>query len=54
MTWVSYDAMRHFADSWGLVFLALVFGAAVVWAIRPGASYDDQAQIPFRHDGTKD
>jgi cytochrome c oxidase cbb3-type subunit 4 len=51
---VSYDAMRHFADSWGLVFLGLVFLAAVVWAVRPGASFREQAEIPFRHDDRKD
>jgi cytochrome c oxidase cbb3-type subunit 4 len=51
---MDYHDLRHFADSWGLVFLALVFLAAVGWAFRPGASYLDQADIPFRHDDRKD
>jgi cytochrome c oxidase cbb3-type subunit 4 len=51
---MSYEAVRHFADSWGLLFLVLVFVGAVGWAYRPGASYRDQAEIPFRHDDGKD
>ena len=47
-----YDQLRHFADSWGLLLMTLVFLGAVAWALRPGArkSYDEQADIPFRHD----
>jgi cytochrome c oxidase cbb3-type subunit 4 len=49
---MSYDALRHFADSWGLLFMTVFFVAAVAWVLRPGAgrSYRDQAAIPFRHD----
>jgi len=51
---VTYETMRHFADSWGLIFLFLVFLAAVGWAFRPGTSFRDQAEIPFRHDDHED
>jgi cytochrome c oxidase cbb3-type subunit 4 len=51
---MSYEFMRHFADSWGLLFIALVFLAVIVWALRPGASYQDHAAIPFKHDDRKD
>jgi cytochrome c oxidase cbb3-type subunit IV len=51
---MSYETMRHFADSWGLIFLFLVFLVAVGWALRPGASFRDQAGIPFRHDDHED
>ena len=51
---MTYETMRHFADSWGLVFLLLVFLAAVVWAFRPGSSFRDQAEIPFKHDDHED
>jgi cytochrome c oxidase cbb3-type subunit 4 len=51
---MSYEFMRHFADSWGLVFMTLVFLGVVVWALRPGASYHDHAAIPFKHDDRKD
>jgi cytochrome c oxidase cbb3-type subunit 4 len=47
-----YEELRHFADSWGLLLLTVVFLGAVLWAIRPGARkrYVDQAAIPFRYD----
>ena len=34
---MSYDALRHFADSWGLVFMGLSFLALAGWAFRPAA-----------------
>ena len=37
---MSYDAFRHFADSWGLVFLFLVFVTACWRALRPSARND--------------
>ncbi|MCW3835618.1 cbb3-type cytochrome c oxidase subunit 3 [Sphingomonas canadensis] len=33
----AYDVARHFADSWGLVFLFGVFLFAVGRALRPSA-----------------
>ncbi|WAJ29500.1 cbb3-type cytochrome c oxidase subunit 3 [Antarcticirhabdus aurantiaca] len=47
-----YETLRHFADSWGLLALALVFLAIVLWAFRPGSkrAYRDQADIPFKYD----
>lgn len=46
----TYETLRHFADSWGLVGLFLIFLAAVLWAFRPSASrlHEDAASIPFR------
>ncbi len=32
---MSYDSFRHFADSWGLVFMALVYLLLVGWAFLP-------------------
>ena len=37
---MSYDALRHFADSYGLVFLGLVFVGLIGWTFRRGASHD--------------
>lgn len=51
---MSYDALRHFADSWGLVFLVVLFVGVVAWVFRPGSSYKDQADIPFRNDDGRD
>lgn len=47
-----YETLRHFADSWGLLALALVFLAIFVWAFRPGSKrgYRQQADIPFKYD----
>ena len=34
---MSYDALRHFADSWGLLTMAILFLALVTWPFRKGA-----------------
>ena len=34
---MSYDALRHFADSWGLVFMGITFLVLIGWALRRGA-----------------
>ncbi len=34
---MSYDALRHFADSWGLVIMAMVFLMLAGWPFLPGA-----------------
>jgi cytochrome c oxidase cbb3-type subunit 4 len=33
----TYETLRHFADSWGLLFMVLSFVALVAWPFRPGA-----------------
>lgn len=47
---MDYNAFRHFADSWGLLGLLLFFLAAVLWALRPGASAINEAMrhLPLR------
>ncbi len=47
---MTYDAFRHFADSWGLLFMALVFVSLVGWTFRKGASayHRDAAAIIFK------
>ena len=32
---MTYDALRHFADSWGLVFMAFVYLVMIGWALLP-------------------
>ncbi len=48
----SYTAIRHFADSWGLLSMVVFFVGAILWAFRPGSRKlaDDAAQIPFKED----
>jgi cytochrome c oxidase cbb3-type subunit 4 len=47
---MDYQSLRTFADSWGLLFMALAFVAMLVWVLRPGsrAAHDDASMIPFR------
>jgi cytochrome c oxidase cbb3-type subunit 4 len=47
-----YTAMRHFADSWGLLAMTLFFVAAIFFTLRPGAkaSANEAKQIPLRED----
>jgi cytochrome c oxidase cbb3-type subunit 4 len=49
---MSYETMRHMADSWGLLLLVLAFLTAVGWAFRPGSrtGQDAARMIPFRED----
>ncbi len=46
----TYTALREFADSWGLVFMTLIFVFACWRALRPSARKDmeEARQIPFR------
>ncbi|MCY0147580.1 MULTISPECIES: cbb3-type cytochrome c oxidase subunit 3 [Hoeflea] len=47
-----YTAMRHFADSWGLVFMFVFFLGMVLFLFRPGAksAANEAAQIPLKED----
>lgn len=48
----TYTAMRHFADSWGLLAMTLFFVGVVVFTLRPGAKKlaDEAASIPLKED----
>jgi len=48
----TYTAMRQFADSWGLLAMALFFVGALAFTLRPGGkkSADQAAQIPLKED----
>jgi cytochrome c oxidase cbb3-type subunit 4 len=45
-----YDLMRHFADSWGLLYMLGVFLAVAVMLFLPGAASRARAaaEIPLR------
>ncbi|MCF8710010.1 cbb3-type cytochrome c oxidase subunit 3 [Rhizorhapis sp. SPR117] len=49
---MSYDALRHFADSWGLVFMGLIFISFVFWTFRPSARdhHHEAAHMIFDED----
>lgn len=48
----TYEALRHFADSWGLLAMLIVFLAFVAWPFRPGANRHNQdaANVIFKDD----
>jgi cytochrome c oxidase cbb3-type subunit IV len=48
----TYDALRHFADSWGLLAMVVAFACLTAWPFRPGArsANDEAARMIFRDD----
>lgn len=49
---MTYTALRHFADSWGLLFMLVLFVSFGGWAFRPGSRRisQDAAQMIFKDD----
>ena len=48
----TYTFMRQFADSWGLLAMAVFSISVVFFAFRPGSKEmaDEAAQIPLKED----
>jgi cytochrome c oxidase cbb3-type subunit 4 len=44
-----YDMLRHFADSWGLLYMMAIFLVVVFFLVRPGAKANATAaaRIPL-------
>ncbi len=49
---MDYETLRQFADTWGLLALALLFVGIVLFVLRPSAKrkYDENAKIPLKED----
>ena len=49
---MDYQVLRTLSDSWGLVYLVVVFIGVVIWAFRPGAkdAHEAAARIPLKKD----
>lgn len=49
---MDYTTLRHFADSWGLLFMFLVFLGVIVFVFRRGAKrqYEEYGKIPLKDD----
>ena len=49
METAQYDLLRHFADSWGLLYMMAIFLAVVFFLLRPGAKSNAAAaaRIPL-------
>jgi cytochrome c oxidase cbb3-type subunit 4 len=47
-----YDGLRHFADSWGLVYMMVIFVTVFALIVRPGSKARAQAaaRIPLDDD----
>ncbi len=47
-----YDALRHFADSWGLLYMMAIFLSVVFFIVKPGAraGAEQAARIPIDDD----
>lgn len=48
----TYESLRHFADSWGLMAMTVVFVFLALWPFRPGARRDNEeaANLIFKDD----
>jgi cytochrome c oxidase cbb3-type subunit IV len=44
-----YETLRHFADSWGLLYMVGIFLTVIVFVVRPGAKAraTEAARIPL-------
>ncbi|HTM78196.1 MAG TPA: cbb3-type cytochrome c oxidase subunit 3 [Devosia sp.] len=49
---MSYNDLRHLADSWGLLVMTLVFLTLIAWPFRKGGRdrSDEAAKMIFRDD----
>ena len=49
---MEYNLMREFADSWGLLAMALFFVGCIGFALRPGgrSQAEEAARIPLKDD----
>ena len=55
METLHYETLRHFADSWGLVYMMGIFLIVVYFILRPGAKDRaiEAAQIPLNDETPK-
>ncbi|MGE0585390.1 MAG: cbb3-type cytochrome c oxidase subunit 3 [Flavobacteriaceae bacterium] len=49
---MTYTALAHFAQTWGLLYFVLIFAGVLVYALWPAnrRRFDDAANIPLRED----
>lgn len=49
---MDYSTFRQFADSWGLVYLFILFVGIIAFTFRPGSKKlaNEIAQIPLKED----
>ena len=49
---MDYNTLRHIADSWGLLYMFLIFIGVIAFTFRPGSKKqaNENAHIPLRED----
>ena len=49
---MDYEAVAKFAQTWGLVYFALLFALILLYALWPGnqKAFDEAAEIPLEDD----
>jgi len=49
---MNFTNLSIFAQTWGLVYLMVLFAGVLIYALRPGAKskFDEAARIPFKED----
>ena len=49
---MDYSTFREIADSWGLLYLFIIFVGVIFFTFRPGSKKiaDEVAQIPLKED----
>ena len=49
---MDYEFLRQIADSWGLLYLVILFVGIILFTFRPGSKSKarDAAKIPFNED----
>ena len=49
---MDYETLRQAADSWGLLYLTLLFVGIILFTFRPGSKKqaDEIAQIPLKEE----
>jgi cytochrome c oxidase cbb3-type subunit IV len=49
---LTFENLSYFAQTWGLVFLVIMFAAALFYTFRPGArrTFEEAARMPLKED----
>jgi len=49
---MNYETLSVFAQTWGLLYLVVLFAGVLIYALRPGAKrkFDAAARIPLKED----
>ncbi|MBI1204459.1 MAG: CcoQ/FixQ family Cbb3-type cytochrome c oxidase assembly chaperone [Rhodopseudomonas sp.] len=48
----TYKAVSEFAQTWGLVYFAIIFGIVLLYALWPSRQkqFDEAARVPLQED----